>query len=361
MDASAEKGSGEGSRSPVTPEIAAEAAVWIARLHGPDRSAEMEQECLAWQRRSDVHRLAFERCTDVWEAVPGVRLTDAFASASRAGADAGQKPSERDSPPRTSRRMWILAPTLTALLLGSGVYWHQMSGVASFGTQVGEQQQVVLADGTRMSLNTDTRVRVEMGSSQRTVELQSGEALFEVNKDSARPFVVRAAGREVVAMGTVFSVRMPGAGGAGASQESAVTLIEGRVAVRAPVSTTASVHGEAKPVLMEPGERMRWIPQELGASRPVQVKVDRPRLETLLAWRRNEVDFEDVTLMEATSEMNRYNRTPIFLVGDGSLGRLRISGLYRTGDSVGFAHAVAALHGLQLREQGGRLELSQPQ
>jgi transmembrane sensor len=106
---------------------------------------------------------------------------------------------------------------------------------------------------------------------------------------------------------------------------------------------------------------MRWIPQELGASRPVQVKVDRPRLETLLAWRRNEVDFEDVTLMEATSEMNRYNRTPIFLVGDGSLGRLRISGLYRTGDSVGFAHAVAALHGLQLREQGGRLELSQPQ
>ncbi|WP_431257608.1 FecR/PupR family sigma factor regulator [Roseateles chitinivorans] len=56
--------------TPPTPEVAAEAAVWIARLHGPDRSVQMERECLAWQSRSDMHRLAFERCTEVWKPCP---------------------------------------------------------------------------------------------------------------------------------------------------------------------------------------------------------------------------------------------------------------------------------------------------
>ena len=58
-----------------------------------------------------------------------------------------------------------------------------------------------------MSLNTSTRVRVELGASRRTVEVDGGEALFEVAKDPSRPFVVRAAGSEVTATGTAFVVR----------------------------------------------------------------------------------------------------------------------------------------------------------
>ena len=73
------------SAARLTPEIAAEASVWIARLHGPDRSLQMERECLAWQARSAAHRLAFERCTEVWEGVPGVRLADAYATAASRG------------------------------------------------------------------------------------------------------------------------------------------------------------------------------------------------------------------------------------------------------------------------------------
>jgi transmembrane sensor len=57
--------------------------------------------------------------------------------------------------------------------------------------------------------------------------------------------------------------------------------------------------------------------------------------------------------------MNRYSRTPIVMVGEPGFANLRVSGVYRTGDVSGFANAVAALHGLQLRESGGRLELTQ--
>jgi len=43
-----------------------------------------------------------------------------------------------------------------------------------------------------------------------------------------------------------------------------------------------------------------------------------------------------------------------------ALAGLRVSGLYRTSDSAGFARAVAALHGLNVLEEPGRLELSRP-
>ncbi len=57
----------------MSPRIAAEAAVWIARLHGPDRSPQLERECLAWQAISPQHRLAFERCTDTWLDAAGLQ------------------------------------------------------------------------------------------------------------------------------------------------------------------------------------------------------------------------------------------------------------------------------------------------
>jgi transmembrane sensor len=80
--------------------------------------------------------------------------------------------------------------------------------------------------------------------------------------------------------------------------------------------------------------------------------------DRLMAWRRSEAVFDDVTLSEAAAEMNRYSRNVIVLVGDESSNNLRISGLFRTGDNVAFARAVAALHKLVLRDRGEHLELA---
>jgi transmembrane sensor len=55
--------------------VAAEAADWIARLHGPGRSRQMERECLAWQSRSQAHRHAFECCATTWEDVRGTSFS----------------------------------------------------------------------------------------------------------------------------------------------------------------------------------------------------------------------------------------------------------------------------------------------
>ncbi|CAM5779343.1 FecR protein domain-containing protein OS=Rhizobacter gummiphilus OX=946333 GN=A4W93_00725 PE=4 SV=1 [Rhizobacter fulvus] len=347
----------EESSPVVTPEIAAEAAVWIARLHGPDRSSRMERECLAWQGRSAAHRLAFERCTETWQDVPRVTLGDAFAAMAREGARS--ETAARPARAPRSRRSFALGIVAVLLIGGACLQLWRTFGVYSTG--VGEELLVVLEDGTRLSLNTDSRVRVSMDSSRRGVAVESGEALFEVAKDSRRPFVVRAAGSEVVALGTVFSVRFEPRH-LRVGDTVSVTLVQGQVTVRS--IATRSSKGAISPwsLTMKPGDRLRHVGPATGDSdAPSTVEVDRPRIESVMAWKRNEAMFDDVALADAIIELNRYNRTPIVLVGDASLARLRVSGVYRTGDTAGFARDVAALHGLVVHEREGRLELAKPQ
>lgn len=348
--AAAKDGSGE-TRLRVRPEIAAEAAVWVARLHGPDRSVQMERECLAWQARSAAHREAFERCTETWQDVTNVSLASAFAAAPEAGAGAS---AARGWPFR-----WAAAGALAVVLAGTGLLVQQWRDRGVYSTGVGEQHQVLLEDGTRMSLNTGTRVRVDLGADRRSVSVQGGEALFEVAKDPKRPFVVRVAGSEVEALGTTFAVRFtpddtqPG-------QTLTVTLIEGQVAVR-PLPRGAGTGSPApdQAMRLQAGERMR-----LSAAAPAAKavpRVDRPNIDAVMAWKRSEAVFDDAALPDAVAEMNRYTRTPIVLLDAPALAGLRVSGLYRTSDSAGFARAVAALHGLNVHERQGRLELAKPQ
>ena len=210
-----------------------------------------------------------------------------------------------------------------------------------------------------MSLNTAARVRMELGSAQRTVRIEGGEALFEVAKDAHRPFVVRAAGSEVVALGTAFAVRLA------PEREStgdalAVTLIEGQVTIR-PAPGSAEGTAPARPFFMQPGERVRLSEAADAPNKGAKgatIQVDRPRIDQVMAWKRSEAVFDDVSLSEAVAEMNRYSRTPIVLLGDESLTRRRVSGLFRTGDNAGYARAVAAVHGLVVQERPDRLELA---
>ena len=343
--------SGPDDEPQVTREIAAEAAVWIARLHGPGRSKAMERECLAWQARSSAHRLAFERCTDLWMDAAGV---DRAGMVRVPGADApggAGRVGRRKFPPR--------AVALALAMLVVVLAFRPWLDAGHYGTGVGEQRLVVLADGSRMSLNTATRVRVVLGRDRRLVELVSGEAMFEVAKDASRPFVVRAAGSEVVATGTAFVVRVaPGIDAARDAGDGAldVPLVEGRVVVRgADSGVTARPAG--LPVAMSPGERLRVPGRDRGGAGGA-ARVDRPRMDQVLAWKRGEAIFDNTALLDALAEMNRYSAVPVVVADPQALGGLRVSGLFKTGDNASFAHAVAVLLGLVVREGPDRLELA---
>jgi transmembrane sensor len=154
-----------------------------------------------------------------------------------------------------------------------------------------------------------------------------------------------------VATGTVFLVRStPEVRRDG---DSGVTLIEGQVVVHGAGGRAKGAFGD--PVVMAPGQRLRMGGAEVASVG--RARLDQPRIEQLTAWQRGELVLDNVPLVDAVAEMNRYSRVPIALVGGEAIGSLRVSGVFRTGSNEAFARAIAQLHSLGIRAADGGLQL----
>lgn len=326
----------------------AEASVWIARLHGPDRSPDMEAGFRRWLAERPENAQEFEGLTEVWDLLPASVPSRAATRLERweRSEEARELQAMRERRPARSRPRAVFALAACAALalaaFGALRFWPD----PAYATAVGEQRIVRLDDGTRISLNSDSRVSVAYADGERRVRLARGEALFDVARDPGRPFVVAVEGHRVTALGTSFVVRRD-------EGRVAVTLIEGRVVVESasvPAGRGAAAGAAPPPAeVLAPGQRIT-----LAASAPP--RIDAPQLETVTAWRRGEVLLDDTPLAEAVAEMNRYDRTPI-VIDRPEARALTVSGLYHTGDSAGFAESVAQMYGLEVVKRDGRIHL----
>jgi transmembrane sensor len=308
-------------QSRIAEEIAlAEASAWLARLQSTVRTPAAEAGFKTWLAADPTHARAFARVTDTWDIIPGAALL------SRASVSAR---------PRSKRMPIAIAACAALLAMVVGLAsWLPRDPV--YRTAVGEQQTITLADGTRITLNTDSRLVVSYDAAQRRVRLTHGEALFEVAKRPQWPFVVQAGDEQVKALGTTFVVRRD-------PDRLAVSLIEGRVEVTRHAAML--VPGPVDPLVLSPGERVT-----LHADGAVRT-LDRPRVEAMTAWRRGEVMFDDVALADAVAELNRYGGTRVH-VRDPALQQLRVSGVFSTRDPAEFARAIAQLHHLHIDGSG---------
>ena len=230
--------------------------------------------------------------------------------------------------------------------------WRPWASDGIYETGVGEQRIVILPDGTRVTLNAATRIRATMTQAKRTVQGSRGQALFEIAKDATRPFVVQVADANVTATGTTFMAR---ASPQRSDEAFDVTLIESQVVVR-------RAHGAARDrddeqVVMAPGERLRVRFTGVYTRESLDSRLDRPKIEYLTAWKRGEVVLDDVPIVDAVAEMNRYSNLLVALVKMEAIGTLRISGVMRAGDSESFAYVISSLHGLSVRRTRERIEL----
>jgi transmembrane sensor len=306
-----------------------EAAVWIARLHAPDRSVKVERGFQRWRAEKRSHEAAFATVSNAWE-LSGALQRRPFPKVSRwerAGFRAG---------------FWrsTVAVACAAALCCIGVALYlRTAGVV---TGIGEQRVLVLEDGTRVSLNTDSRLVVHFDRSARRVELDRGEALFEVTADPARPFIVAAGHRQIEALGTSFIVREE-------DHQLSVTLVEGKVAVSADDrAAVPAVVSDA--VTLTPGERLTF-------KSDVAPAIDRPSLEKVTAWRRGQVDLEETPLADAATEMNRYSTLKLRIEQATAAG-LPVDGVFRAGDTEGFAEAVARSYGLGVERRPHEIVLT---
>ncbi len=199
-----------------------------------------------------------------------------------------------------------------------------------------------MRDGTRVALNTDTRIEVNYDEHARRVRLIRGEARFDVSKHPQWPFLVSVDGQEIRALGTSFIVRLTG------TQNLSVTLVEGRISV-APIGPHDEILWQ-NPQILFPGQR-------LVVSRDHASAVDRPDLARITAWQHGRVEFDATPLGEAAAEMNRYNKSRI-TVADDDIAQLRIGGVFHAGDSDEFVKIVTAALGLRADRNGRSIVLS---
>jgi transmembrane sensor len=353
-----------------TQEIETAASEWLVRRDSGVWTAKDQARLEEWLSASTLHRVAYLRLELAWEEAArlkalgaGIRedlppargqwnLTPFFKAPDQekglrsnaelsepvpepaSGADAGGV-GGRPANSRRRLRIGVFAVAASLLLaLGAGAYLWLVQGGEHYMTPIGGVASVTLKDGSKVTLNTDTEIRVGLSARERDVDLKRGEAFFEVEKDSQRPFVVSAGGKRVIAVGTRFSVRRD-------AEDLEVVVTEGKVRVE-----------DAGETVLTPGA----IAHAGDAGVLVQRKTV-PEAQEHLSWRTGVLMFRDQTLGEAVAEFNRYNERKI-VIADPKVTDLRIEGNFRATNVDAFVRLLESGFPVRARVEGDRVLLT---
>jgi transmembrane sensor len=241
------------------------------------------------------------------------------------------------------RRFWsIRGLTLAAaVVIGATLCftwaWRPRGGV--YHTDVGGLVGVPLPDGSRITLNTNSGIRVAVTETERSVELDQGEAFFEVAKDSLRPFVVKVGDRRIIAVGTKFAVKRD-------PQEVQVMVTDGHVRVEQANS------GAGEPVAqLSPGNVAHANDAGvLVEARPL------PEVEEYLSWRSGFLIFHETPLADAVAQFNRYNTRKI-IVSDPSIAATRIGGSFRAKNVDAFVRLLRSALPIRVEQDDRQIVL----
>lgn len=294
-----------GTSSPAGPaDRFAEASDWFARMRAPDAAAS-RSEFEAWLGHA-ANAQAYREIEAIWAASAAIsRAPNATRAATRL------------------RPGLIAAGVATALTIGF-LAWntlHRTETAIAYASQRGAIGSLALADGSRVTLDRASRIDVDLSGNERRVRLRAGRARFAVAKDPAHPFVVSAGDQAVVARGTIFDVALNARG-------VQVTLIEGAVDLerREPPAPPRLL------ARLRPGQSAILAANDaapaIAASRPGD-------------WTVGLVSGPDLRLADVLAAANRSGPAKIVL-GDPTLGDLRVSGGLQTSDADRLAQAVAA-------------------
>lgn len=268
---------------------------------------------------------------------------------------------QRPAPPALR---WTWAPAfgvaLACLAIGPLLFATPDLPAGEYLTGIGEHRTIPLADGSRIAMNTQTRLRVRYSPHGRDIELIEGEALFYAARDPLRPFRVHARRTIVEALGTQFSIYLGNSG-------TKIAVTQGRVKIFENLNPT--------PVILNPNGLL-WTdtvmfelsqsPEGLVVSAGYEARVSQDsftdfevetrrveleELERHLAWVNGNLFFKGETLGEAVDAFNRYNWRKL-TVTDPVIHDLQLGGEFETTNLDGFMEALNKLYGIRAMSLG---------
>lgn len=294
----------------------AEAAAWRVRLSEDDvDTSEAFEDWIS----DPANETAWEQVQHPWREI-GEKATTPELIAARAGA--------LERAHRHSRRRWAsgasgrIAAGLAAIVLATGGYggwrWYEAQP-QTYRTALGERRVVPLPDGSKISLDSRSVLKIRYTKDARKLVLLSGQARFDVAKDVRRPFSVTARDQTVVATGTAFNVDLLG-------PKVLVTLIEGQVVVM------KDRPKPPPPIVLKAG-------QQLIATDSATPQVSAASLDRATAWETGQLAFEDEPLAAVAERVSRYAEHPLIVAPD--VADMRISGVFKAGDVATFIDVVS--------------------
>jgi transmembrane sensor len=327
-------------------EVEEQAAAWLIKRDA-GRWTEADQQALEqWLDASTAHTVAFIRLESAWQRTGQLKALGA-------GTPRGVVPSPDDwqlsavfkTPddvvvPAASRGSfyragWAIAASLMlAIMIG---VWYVRWSEPSFRTPLGGVASVPMIDGSTITLNTDSEVRVALDDRERRVRLDQGEAFFQVAKDTSRPFIVGVAGTRVIAVGTAFSVRRD-------DDQVLVVVTEGEVKIES--DNRGPVHVPAGN-LARSGRDKITVESKAASD-----------LDATLSWRTGFLVFRETPLAVAAAEFNRYNARKI-VIADDRVGNIRLSGKFRSTQHDAFIRLLEAGFPVRVQQAGDQVVLTQ--
>jgi transmembrane sensor len=343
--------------------IAQQAGDWYAENRAGPLTPEAREEFVAWLRASPQHVEEYLGVSavarDLRNAADGPDF-DIEALLARARTD-GQNvvPLDRSGPHPSARFVarghpaawWrgaaAAAIALTALALST--VWSTRDGERfglskTYRTAHGEQSVARLPDGSVLTLNTESQVTVRFTGRERVVEVERGQALFQVAHDAQRRFRVLAGSAEVVAVGTQFDVyRKPAT--------AIVTVVAGSVAIYAgPPTVEGPGSGfPGRAVRVGAGFQVTIAGQNIGVPQPIDTWA-------AVAWLRRQIAFESVPLGDVAAEFNRYGSIALE-IDDQALRAMPISGVFSAYDTESFAAFIQTLNGVAVERTPSRIRI----
>jgi transmembrane sensor len=245
-------------------------------------------------------------------------------------------------------RTVALATAAVAVLAFIGSFMLEL--LEGHETGVGQTRVLTLSDGSTVVLGARSRVVVKFTDRERLVRLTAGEALFEVRRNAARPFVVDAGDTVIRDVGTRFDVNRAGA-------SVRVAVLEGEVEVRergAPAAhlvkavqflragdSLEAIRGQAEDRLQQPGSFI---------VRPVEPVA-------VTAWRDGRLVYENARLVDVIADVNRYYGPGVTL--DSPSADLRVTASFRTNEIPAFLNTLdSALPVKIVRGNSGHFDVS---
>jgi transmembrane sensor len=302
---------------------------WFARLRSEGCSTAEHGEFDAWLTTDAAHASAYAQTERLWNELGNLSEDVELKRARHAARRAAHTSMRRTA----GRRRLALAASFAGVLILATSFWFlgDHSATQRYTTAHGEQRSVMLADGSRVVLNTDTVLEVRLGARVRSVQLMQGEALFDVVHDAAHPFVVHANGNVISDLGTRFDVNDGG-------QQTTVTVLDGLVNVERGNRAARLSRGQQ----LVAGEGI-W---REGAADPA----------VTASWSRGQLAFSATPLAQAVADANRYAREQL-VIADPRLGSIKVSGEFRIGNTQAFLRALESAFPIRVEQSGQTIRL----